>query len=89
MVMWYIYSEDTQDLKIMKRWATEIIAIDPADGELKTWAGPQILAWSREHAEHIIQNSGLGFCRLLGTVEEEIEETDWIEILRKYVQHIN
>ena len=74
---------------MMKKWATEIVAIDPEDGELKTWKGPQILALSREHAESIIKNSGLGFCRLLGVIDEKSENVNWIEILREYVQHVN
>lgn len=32
----------------MKLWVTEIRAIDPIDGEIKTWAGPNVpgISWS-------------------------------------------
>ena len=54
-------------------YLTEIKAFDPQDGRLKTWVGPRIKARSLEEANKIIQQTGLGYCRIIGSLKEEIE----------------
>ena len=58
----------------MKKWTTEIQAIDPFDLELKTWMGPIIESPSLEDAERYCQENGLGYCKIIG---EFIEEIGW------------
>ena len=53
------------------KFETQITAIDPQDGELKTWSGPGILANSIEDAQEYCQNNGLGY---LNVIEEIIGE---------------
>lgn len=55
-------------------FTTEIKAIDPKDGELKTWAGPNIDAISYTFADKYLQNNGLGYCNITGTLISEIDE---------------
>lgn len=55
----------------MYTYITEVIAIDPKDGELKTWAGPNITAFTTRDAERMCKEQGLGFCRVLGRLKEE------------------
>lgn len=49
-----------------KKWVTNIQAIDPNDGELKTFAGPYIEADSIEEAIEFTQKNGLGYCTVVG-----------------------
>lgn len=57
----------------MKLWVTEIRAIDPNDGELKTWAGPHVPGITWRFAEEYCQNHGLGYCKVIGELVAEIE----------------
>lgn len=61
----------------MKLYLTQIQAVDPNDGELKTWAGPPIPADSYEEAVRYAQNNGLGYLVILGPIEEEIPWIEW------------
>lgn len=56
----------------MKIWLTEIRAIDPLDGEMKTWCGPRIPAISWSDAEEYVQRNGLSYCKVIGQLIEEI-----------------
>ncbi len=56
----------------MKTWLTEIRALDPSDGEIKTWAGPRIPAITFGFAEQYCQNNGLGYCKVIGEFVAEI-----------------
>ena len=56
----------------MKVFTTEIRAIDPICGEMKTWAGPNIRAISYSDAEDYLQRHGLGYCRVSGQLIAEI-----------------
>jgi hypothetical protein len=56
----------------MKKFTTEIRAIDPNDGELKVWQGPNIEALNWQEAEMYCQNNGLGYCKVVGEFVEEI-----------------
>jgi len=53
---------------------TSIQAIDPRDGELKEWAGPNISAISFENAERYCQGNGLGYCKVVGLLVTVIDE---------------
>ena len=56
----------------MKYWTTEIRAIDPIDGYLKNWCGPNVPGESWEDAEKYCQENGLGYCRITGELICEI-----------------
>ncbi len=56
----------------MKKFTTEIRAIDPLDGELKLWQGPNVESLNWEAAELYCQNNGLGYCKVVGELDEEI-----------------
>lgn len=56
----------------MRQWVTEIKAIDPVDGELKTYAGPNVPALNLVIAEQYCQDNGLGYCRIIGELVAEI-----------------
>lgn len=49
-----------------KIFVTEIVALDATDGGLKNFAGPHIIASDEEEAEFLCQNTGLGYCRIIG-----------------------
>ena len=51
-----------------------IVAIDPKDGTLKKWNGPEISAPDRKTAEAYLELSGLGYCRLIGELLLELDE---------------
>lgn len=53
-------------------WVTEIHAIDPVDGILKTWRGPNVLGINYEDAERYCQHNGLGYCKVIGELVAEI-----------------
>ena len=61
-------------------YTTELKAIDPKDGKVKTWAGPRIWADSPEQAREYCQRNGLGFCFILGETNEVSlgEEILWL-----------
>jgi len=52
-------------------FTTLIRAIDPTDGELKTFGGPNIPAFSKEAAEQYLQYNGLGYCVICGILIQE------------------
>lgn len=56
----------------MKKWATEIKAIDPKTGELKKWCGIEVPGINLEDAELYCQNNGLGYCKVIGELIAEI-----------------
>lgn len=56
----------------MNLYTTEIRAIDPTDGELKTWCGPNIPAISFSDAKAYCQHNGLGYCKVTGKLVTEI-----------------
>lgn len=69
-------------------YATEIRAIDPTDGELKTWAGPHVRALTWGMAERWCQ-AHMGYCRVVGELVRTVPskpgtlEPDW----RRAVDH--
>lgn len=56
----------------MKTFLTEIRAIDPLDGELKTFGGPDIISLSPKLAENYLQLNGLGYCKVIGELVSTI-----------------
>jgi hypothetical protein len=54
-------------------YTTEIKAIDPLDGELKTWGGPNVPGISFADARWYCDNNGLGYCEIKGQLVCEIE----------------
>lgn len=54
-------------------FTTELDAIDPTDGQLKTWAGPHIKAVSWKHAEWVCQNTERGYLRVTGMLVSEVD----------------
>ena len=48
----------------MKTWYTEIRAIDPSDGKLKTWGGEYIKAPTPKLAQAIANSTGRGYLKV-------------------------
>jgi hypothetical protein len=67
----------------MDLYYTEIKALSPHTGELKTYIGPKIQAISFEDAQNYCENNGLGYCKVIGICVAEIPckngtyEPDW------------
>lgn len=57
----------------MYLFTSELRAIDPTDGELKLWQGPNIPAISLSMAESFCQQNGLGYLTITGILVKEIE----------------
>jgi hypothetical protein len=57
---------------MIRKWITSIRAIDPYDGELKTWMGPVIEAISIDDAWNYLEDNGLGYCSIDGELIAEI-----------------
>lgn len=55
-------------------FTTKLRAVDPKDGELKTWAGPRVKAITPAEARHKIQDMGCGYLELDGYLNAEIDE---------------
>lgn len=70
----------------MKLWVTEIRAIDPLTGELKTYGGPNVPGINQADAERYCREN-LGMCKVLGELVAEIPckpggyEPDWDNII--------
>lgn len=56
----------------MKKWVTEIQAIDPITKTLKNWMGPYITAETFGKAVIHCQENGLGYCKVTGQLVSEI-----------------
>ena len=56
----------------MNLYVTQIKAIDPADGEMKTWIGPNVPGISWADAEFYCETNGLGYCEVIGQLVAEI-----------------
>lgn len=57
-----------------KIFLTELRAIDPADGQLKTWAGPEVRAKTMEAAEKYCSEN-VGYLRVTG---EAVPGETWL-----------
>ena len=59
----------------MRKWYTEIKAVDPKTGHLLTWTGPNIEAPSQQLAQEYCETRGMGYLRVTEHwVIEEIDE---------------
>ena len=67
--------------RAIKMWATELRAIDPMDGELKTWGGPMIPGRTIQEAESYLQTNGIGYCRIIGLHVVEISTSSRFDAL--------
>jgi hypothetical protein len=56
----------------MKLYTTELKAIDPHDGQLKTWMGEYIEAISFQDAQNYCEQHGLGYLKVIGELVKEI-----------------
>lgn len=50
----------------MLTWSTKIRAINPLTGDLCTWCGPKIKAFSEAQAKEYLQENELGYCEIDG-----------------------
>lgn len=50
----------------MKTFITEVIAINPKNDYLETWAGPEIEAETIEQAQAWCDENGFGYCIVIG-----------------------
>ncbi|PPK98942.1 hypothetical protein [Parapedobacter indicus] len=64
----------------MKKWATEIMAVDPINGKLKTYGGPHIDAPTWEEATLFCQTNGLGYCKVVGQLIAEVDTVTGMKI---------
>ena len=58
----------------MRLYNTEIRAIDPATGELRTFAGPAVQGFTAKHAQAWCNQNELGYCKVLGLISVLIME---------------
>lgn len=58
----------------MRYFTTEVDAIDPADGILKTWQGPHVQAISFDDAKQYCNSEGMGYLRVTGILVKEVDE---------------
>jgi hypothetical protein len=58
----------------MRFFTTELQAIDPADGILKTWQGPHVQAISFDDAKRYCITEGMGYLRVTGILVKEVDE---------------
>lgn len=56
----------------LKHWTTIIQAIDPIDGQLKSYQGPNVSAPTWKLANDYCQTHGLGYCKVDGQLTSEI-----------------
>jgi len=56
----------------MRQWVTEIKALNPSTNQMKVWGGPNIPGITKLDAEQYCQNNGLGYCKIIGELIEEI-----------------
>lgn len=56
----------------MRTYTTEIQALDPETGEMKSWAGPNVPGITLKDAENYCQQNGLGYCKINGELVAEI-----------------
>ena len=56
----------------MKHWSTEIKAKSPINGQMSTYAGPDIKAPTLELAQEYCEKNGLGYCWVIGELIMDI-----------------
>lgn len=58
----------------MYLFVTEIEAVDPESGKVKSYSGPNIPANSFSEAVKYCQENGLGYCKVIGKFISEITD---------------
>ena len=67
----------------MNLYVTEIKALCPHTGEMKTYCGQEVQGISLEDAQNYCDTNGLGYCKVIGLLVAEIpckdgtHEPDW------------
>lgn len=67
----------------MNQYVTSISAIDPRNGQMKSWEGPRVPGITTADAERYCQENGLGYCKVDGILVADIPckpgtyEPDW------------
>jgi len=56
----------------MNTYVTSIRAIDPNDGQMKSWEGPRVSGITTADAERYLQENGLGYCKVDGVLVADI-----------------
>jgi hypothetical protein len=65
----------------MKKWVTQITAVDPVTGQLAEYAGPHVEAVSYAAAIQYCQTHELGYCRVIGEfVSEERSDLEAVKV---------
>jgi hypothetical protein len=49
-----------------KLFVTQICAVNPKDGSFKHYSGPHIVAKDKVEAQGLVDNTGLGYCEIIG-----------------------
>lgn len=49
-----------------KLFVTQITAMDPKTGMLRSYSGPHIIAVDKKEAQGLIDNTGQGYCEIIG-----------------------
>ncbi len=70
----------------MKVFTTNIQAISPNDGKLKTYSGPYIFGTTKEEAQKYCEDNGLGYCKIEAELHYTKEEDSGRVV--NYVQEI-
>ncbi len=60
----------------MKVWKTEIRAIDPVDGRIKTWGGIAVMGDTRRSAQENCRLHGHGYLKVTEYIGEFVNETE-------------
>ena len=63
----------------MYLFVTEIKAIDPKDGEIKTYCGPEVPGLSFTDAQNHCNKNGLGYCKVIGKLVSDIAVAKVVE----------
>lgn len=67
----------------MKKFVTLIKAIDPKDGNLKTFYGDYIEATDENEAQNILDETGRGYMKVSGGFVEE-QDTDIDKLFKSF-----
>lgn len=71
----------------MNLYITQIKAIDPADGEMKIWSGPNVPGITPTDAQEYCNANGIGYCEVvseyIGDLHVDPEDT-FVTLLQKF-----
>ena len=79
--------KDKQEIRSIaegyKMYVTQVTAMDVKDGRLRSFSGPHIVARNQVEAQGLIDNTGLGYCEILGELIGLID-TDGNDVKNNY-----